>query len=161
MTCRLTITEIRELCSSARSDQRLRGLAAMRNQLLDGSPKCYLKIAEPLLLDRSDRCRWQASIVVGDFLGSDPEAVWGVVDRFVRHGKTRGCDALGVAVVEHLLAQDFSRYFSRLKVLWHDGHDTARELIEYCWAFGNAERHWHLVEEFLRDAGVSGRRRSP
>ena len=151
MPPRLTITEIRELCSSSSSVQRLSGILAMRNQRLGGRPKTYLKIAESLLLDRSDKCRWQASIVVGDFIDSDPEAVWSVVDRFIRRGETRGSDALSLCVVEHLLEQDFQRYFPRLKALWHDGHDLAKELLEYCWAFGDAKRHWHLVEQFLQD----------
>lgn len=57
---------------------------------------------------------------------------------------------MSVVVVEHLLERDFRLYFERLQALWNDGHDLAKELLEYCWPFGDAENHWHLVEHFLQ-----------
>ena len=159
----LPIPSLRDLCNSPDRTDRLQALSAMRLQFINGRPKSYLQLAAPLLTDKSDRCRWQASIVVGEFLHTDVELVWNVIEKFIKSGVNRGCDAVGTVIVEHLLAKDFSRYFENLKTLYSGGFYLSKELVEYCWPFGDAEIHWNAVEDFLKQetsAKKSYRRKS-
>ena len=95
---------LRDLAGSRRAEDRLRSLRAMRDQIAGGKPPGdYLDLARPLIADPDNDCRWQALIVVGESVRTDPEAVWEVI---CEHGVSEDEDMrAGVATVllEHLL----------------------------------------------------------
>ena len=73
-------------------------------------PLAYLAIAKSLVADRDNNCRWQALIVIGDFVNTKPDAVWTVVKRY---GDSTNADLrMGVAVclLEHLLEHRRAHY---------------------------------------------------
>src|SRR4051794_12127373 len=87
---RAALSELQRLLGSRRPEQRLLGLVLMRQQLAAGpGARAYLRLARQLILDRDNTCRWQALIVIGEFIGTDPEAVWRVVRR---HGRAADAD---------------------------------------------------------------------
>jgi len=61
--------------------------------------------------------RWQAIIVVGEFVESEPEAVWEFVRRWGGHPQEDLRMAIATCVLEHLLEHHFAAYFARVEEL--------------------------------------------
>ncbi len=59
--------------------------------------------------------RWQAIIRVGDYIESEPEAVWEFIRRWGGHPQEDLQDAIATCLLEHLLEHHFAAYFPRLK----------------------------------------------
>jgi hypothetical protein len=144
-----------KLAASRSPAERLRSLRVMRKQIDDGRrPEDYLPLARPLVGDADNDCRWQALIVVGESIGSDPEAVWGVV---CEHGASGDEDMrVGVASVllEHLLEHHFDEYLPRLAERIGAGCPMLADTLGRCWAFGQAVPRWGEVEAVARRAGA-------
>jgi hypothetical protein len=119
----------------------------MRDQIAGGKPPGdYLDLARPLIADPDNDCRWQALIVVGESVRTDPEAVWEVI---CEHGVSEDEDMrAGVATVllEHLLECHFDAYFPRLKEQIEAGSRFLADTLSRCWAFGQAVPRWGDVE---------------
>lgn len=82
--------------------------------------------------------RWQAIIVVGEFIEAEPEAVW----RFAfRWGASSDADlrmAIATCVLEHLLEHHFDRFISRVEEAAVADLRFA-ETVSHCWKLGQAE----------------------
>lgn len=149
---KLSISDLKSLSTSSRYQDRLRALKYMRNNVYEGVPKSYLKIAASMICDRSESCRWQSAIVVSEYLDYSEELVWSIVNRYIKKGNIKGVDSVSTVLVEHLLERNFDKYFQRLKAHWLSGNRLVVEILEHCWAFGDAKARWGEVEEFLGDA---------
>lgn len=148
----LSVADLKTLIQSPRSQDRLRALRAMNRQVLEGQPKAYLDLAAPLICDPCEDCRWQAAMVISEYLDVAEERVWSVVDRYITTGNETGVDTVATVLVEHLLERDFQGYFQRLKKHWQVGYPLAVELLTWCWPFGEAEAHWDEVEALIETA---------
>ena len=147
-----------ELADSKRSADRLYGLCLARRRIEEGeSPDRYLEMASGLVEDPDNNCRWQAAIIVGESIESDPGAVWNVVERFGDSVDEDMRAAIATILLEHLLEHDFDTYLNKLKFEVDKGRhrflDTL-ELCEYNLDDGDARR----VKNYLRRArrGVPG-----
>ena len=79
---RCTVEKIATLARSRSAQRRLEALVRMRHQIRTGGPRVgYLAVARRLVADPDNDCRWQALIVVGEFIDVKPSAVWQVVRR--------------------------------------------------------------------------------
>jgi hypothetical protein len=81
--------------------------------------------------------RWQAIIAVGEFIESDPEAVWEFIVRWGGHAQDDLRSAIATCLLEHILECHFNTYFPRvneLAVVDPRFGDTFRR----CWRFGQA-----------------------
>ena len=94
--------------------------------------------------------RWQAIIRVGEFIESEPEAVWGFVCRWGGDAQQDLRNAVATCLLEHVLEHHFAAYFGRVEQLATLDRlfgDTFRR----CWQLGqalspgNAERFASLV----------------
>ena len=56
--------------------------------------------------------RWQAIIEIGDFIKSEPEAVWSFIARWGGHPQDDLRDAIACCLLEHLLEFHFADYIS-------------------------------------------------
>jgi hypothetical protein len=130
----------------------------MRGRIEAGDPpEDFLSLARRLVRDADNDCRWQALIVVGESVESDPEAVWQVV---CEHGASEDEDMrAGVATVllEHLLGQHFDLYFPRLKERIEAGSPLLADTLGCCWAFGQAGPRWAEVRALAAHARPGGR----
>lgn len=82
--------------------------------------------------------RWQAIIRVGDFIESDPEAVWSFIERWGPNASIDLRTAIATCLLEHLLEQHFSAYFSRVEVAVR-GNRLFADTFRRCWKLGQAE----------------------
>jgi hypothetical protein len=82
--------------------------------------------------------RWQAVIAVGEFVETDPQAVW----RFVRRwGGSPDEDlrmAIATCVLEHLLEYHFDHFISRVEEAAL-ADKRFGEMVCNCWKFGESE----------------------
>jgi len=122
----------------------------MRDSMLSGErPRFYLALARTLIPDPSNKCRWQAAIVVGEFIEEDPEAVWEVICEFGVSEDEDMRDAISTVLLEHLLEHHFKIYFPRLKAKIEGGATLLADTLRRCWAFGQAKRQWRWVQALV------------
>ena len=114
----VSVSELERMCSAADADTRLRGLFLVRRQIDELGPHPeYLELGRTRIDDPDNDCRWQALIVVGEFIETAPEIVWEVAQTY---GQSEDDDMrMGVACVllEHLLDQHELRYRSQVDEL--------------------------------------------
>lgn len=89
----------------------------MRDQVEGGRPRAYLAIAKSALDDRDNDCRWQAAIVIGEFIPFCPEEVWTVVEQYgvSKDDDMRTC--VSTVLLEHLLDHYPNRFRTRCRAL--------------------------------------------
>lgn len=93
---------------------RLRALLAMRRQFRRGQPQAYLCMAEPLLWDRSGTVRWQAAIVIGLFIETNPDEVLRVLCEHDHRHNEDACGMFGCVLLEDLLWEHFEEVWPRV-----------------------------------------------
>jgi len=122
----------------------------MRERLTDGTrPPRYFELARSLIGDADNDCRWQAIIVVGEFLQENPEAVWQVI---CEYGISEDFDmrvAIAIVLLEHLLEDHFDIYFPRVKKKIEGGLILMADTLSRCSPFGEAKARWHEVESLV------------
>jgi hypothetical protein len=102
---------------------------AEANQILPGTPAPEDAATDP---------RWQAIIAVGEFIESDPEAVWEFVARWGRSDDSDLRAAIATCLLEHLLEHHFGLLFDRVNDLAIRDARFA-DTFARCWKFGQAE----------------------
>ena len=81
--------------------------------------------------------RWQAIIAVGEYIESEPEAVWSFIVRWGDHSQEDLRDAVATCLLEHLLEHHFSDYFPRVEQLAFD-RPLFADMFQRCWKFGQS-----------------------
>ena len=95
--------------------------------------------------------RWKAIIAVGEYIESEPEAVWQFICRWGSHLQEDLRDAIATCLLEHLLEYHFVRYFPQVEHLALTDPMFA-DTFRRCWRFGqtpepgNAEQFTRLAE---------------
>jgi hypothetical protein len=148
---RETLEQLRQMASSPLPSERLQSLRLMRGQISKGRPAAdFLELAKPLIEDSDNDVRWQATIVVGESISSNPEAVWEIV---LKYGASPDEDmrvAVACVLLEHLLDKDFTTYFSRLSERLKSGSDLFADTLAGCWFSGpQAEERKARVDQLL------------
>jgi hypothetical protein len=127
---------IDRLSRSRKVVDRLFALSVIRDRIARLGPQPeYLPVGRRMIADLDNDCRWQALIVVGEFIKSEPEAIWRVVRRY---GSSIDQDMrTGVATVllEHLF-EHYPRYRSEAARLILKGNERLRDTFNMCWNFG-------------------------
>jgi hypothetical protein len=91
-----------EMVASVDPAQRLRELRLIRKQIEAGTgTSFFFDLARPLINDPNNDCRWQAMIVVGEFIEQNPEAVWQVICEFGVSKDEDMRDAVATVLLEH------------------------------------------------------------
>ncbi len=149
-----SLNDLAVMAASPDAVQRLSALLVMRKQIDAGTPPAdFFDKARGLIADADNHCRWQALIVVGESIESNPEAVWQVVREF---GVSEDKDMrAGVATVllEHLLQYHFDWCFPRLKEEIKGSGNSGlllADTLSACHAFGPAQERWQEVEALVR-----------
>lgn len=135
--CRLpkSLSELRVMCSNKDSTTRLMALFTMRNQIEAGGVlRGYFALAKRLLADRNENCRWQAAIVIGEFIDECPEDVWRVVERYGRSEDGDIRAAVATVLLEHLLEHHSKTYRLRARALAKRCSLFAKT-FGMCWSF--------------------------
>jgi hypothetical protein len=114
------MSELELMCRSSRADDRLMALFLMRRECDAGKVDAqFLPLATDLLPDTDNDCRWQAAIVIGEFIDTAPDKVWDVI---VEHSDSNDADlrtAVGTVLLEHLLQRHGARFRPLVDQLAH------------------------------------------
>ena len=144
------ILQLRNGSRSAHWRERLLALRTMRRQIDEGRSKlAFLRLASRLIHDKSNACRWQALIVVGEFVREYPDRVWSIFKRAAPFSDDDLRDGLAAVILEHLLEHHFESTLSQLRACIREGDDTVADILSRCWPFGAAKRKWQRVEAIL------------
>jgi hypothetical protein len=82
--------------------------------------------------------RWKAIIAVGDFVETEPEAVWAFVERWGVHPDEDLRTAIATCTLEHLLEHHFDLIFPQMERLARSNPCFA-EMVGMCSLFGESE----------------------
>ncbi len=130
----IPIPKLAEMCRSRSADRRLLALMLMRRQMERRGPiRGYLPMAKRLIVDANNNCRWQALIVIGEFIRGTPEVVWPIV---LRCGSSADDDMrTGVACVllEDLLEHHRSKFERLVTRHIQDGNEMLADTLARCW----------------------------
>jgi hypothetical protein len=150
---RMPLRELKQLVASRSGAQRLFALFVMREQLaVSGLIKGYFRLAEGLVLDRDNNCRWQALIVIGEFLKQDPALVWPVIRI---HAVSKDDDmrtAVATVLLEHLLEYHLSRYWHRVRRAALTESPLFADTLSRCAHFGLAQPHSREIRSVVARA---------
>jgi hypothetical protein len=96
--------QLRELSASHEVDEPLLALLLMRRECDAGHLNNeYMELATSLLSSDDNECRWQAAIVIAEFIDSSPDKVWDII---VRHADRDDPDlrtAVGTVLLDPLI----------------------------------------------------------
>ena len=113
----------------------------MRKQLGEGRDfKSYLRLARRMIDDPNNNCRWQALIVVGEFIEDHPDETWRVVKRYAVHEDSDMRMGVACVLLEHLLELHRAGFYGKVR---REAAAAAlfAETLEMCWDFQN--RPWN------------------
>ena len=82
--------------------------------------------------------RWQAIIAVGEFVETEPEAVWTFISKWGASTDRDLRTAVATCLLEHLLEHHFDDYIVRVERLVREDPLFART-VTVCWKFGQSE----------------------
>ena len=82
--------------------------------------------------------RWQAIIVVGEFVETDPAPVWAFVRRWGASSDKDLRMAIATCVLEHLLEYHFDHIISRVEEAALADYRFG-DMVSHCWKFGESE----------------------
>jgi hypothetical protein len=82
--------------------------------------------------------RWQAISAVGEFVETDPEAVWSFVTRWGSSPDEDLRMAVATCVLEHLLEYHFDVFISRVEQAARADRRFG-DTVTNCWKFGQSE----------------------
>jgi hypothetical protein len=106
--------------------------------------------------------RWQAIIRLGEFIETEPEALWPFVNRWGKHANADLRGAVATCLLEHLLECHFELLFPRVR---RTALQSARfaDTVAGCWRLGRAKEpknaaRFKRLENQLRRARVAKRR---
>ncbi len=141
--------ELRRMTTSEDRNARLSALFLMRKQIGQGTlRRGYFDLARGLIDDEDNDCRWQAMIVIGEFIEDEPESVWEVLKEYGEHEDDDMRTAVGTVLLEHFIEHHRKRYLPRAKRLARRSKRFA-EALNMCWDF---TRPFPTLEEVLRGA---------
>lgn len=121
------------MAASNDADTRLLAILVMQNQICRRRlMKGYLDLAASLIPDTDNTCRWQAMIVVGEYIKSQPERVWRIVEAYGAHRSADMRAAVATVLLEHLIDENPSRYRPRAEALAARSNRFA-ETLRTCW----------------------------
>jgi hypothetical protein len=149
---RESTASLRRMLASHRTSERLLALLLMREQLVEGQPRDYLAMARRAVADPDNTCRWQALIVIGEFIPYNADVVWRVVAQYAESRSDDMRMAVTVLLLEHLLEHDFETFFKRVVKRIEAGSRYMRSLLSGCWGLTKAQEA--RVRRYLSEAAA-------
>jgi len=129
--------QIEVLLASADSDKRLLAAFIIRRKIetSDGPMEQYFEAVKEMIDDADSDCKWQAFIIIGEFLRSKPYDCWQII---LEYGDSSNPDtraAVATVLLEHFFEQNpdlFDEIFIALKRHVLDGHRNLLHTIRLC-----------------------------
>ena len=145
-----SVAHLSSLLKSARSDVRLGALFKIREQLDVKPLKAYFFLGKRLIEDSDNDCRWQAVIIVGEYLRTNPTEVWRVIKRYGHAEDQDLRSAVSTILLEHLLEYQFQKFFPEVER--EEVHSLFfADTLSMCSRFGQPKRDWKKIETLLQE----------
>lgn len=123
------------MCVSQSVHRRLAALLTMRHQILRGRGAIgYMHLARELIDDTDNTCRWQALIVVGEFIKTQPDDIWLLIKQYGQSGDEDMRMGVACVLLEHLLEHHRSRFVGRAKRLASKS-PKFKYTLDMCWPY--------------------------
>ena len=103
--------------------------------------------------------RWQAIIVIGEFVEKEPEAIWPFVLRWGSHEDEDLRAAVATLLLEHLLEYHFDLIFPRVEATARSNKWFGKTTTQ-CWKFGQAKDPERAARFDALCAGIRQRNRT-
>jgi len=114
----VSIAQIRKLAMSRSPVERLLAIKLMDREIYAGkADPAYFSIGESLIGDGDNTCRWQALILVGEFLTECPDDIWRIVEKYGQSEEEDMRAGVACVLLEHLLEHFRDRYKERAEEL--------------------------------------------
>jgi hypothetical protein len=114
-------------------------LVRIRKQIeTQGLRPGYFTLAHAHVEDRDSTCRWQATIVIGEFIRTKRDLVWSVAKRLATSPNPDIRMASATLLLEHLLQQHTSDMIPKFKAELALGDRRFRESVGHCWNLGDS-----------------------
>ena len=150
------VKQARRILVEGSETEKIQILRSMQEQIINGEPQEYFDLAKQFIGSSNNDMRWQSLIVIGEFIPSlqRNKEVWDLLLSYCGRDEDMQ-DALATVILEHLLEHQFDETFRKaaFEVLEH-GSVVLVDLLRRCWAFGEAETHWHRVQELINQFRV-------
>ncbi len=115
-------------------------------------------MAEPLLWDRSENVRWQAAIVIGLFIETNPDEVWRVLCEHEHRGNKDAVGMFGCVLLEDLLWTHFERYWNRVEERSFHAGSAMGQWVSMMSRGSTPGRRWNKVLKLKARMKPSSRR---
>jgi len=148
----LTDHQIKELALSTEVNDRLHALAAMRRRAEKFPLPQLFTFAENLVKDPDNNCRWQAMIVIGEFIPSDPESVWRIVCQYGESTDEDMRTCVACVLLEHLLEHHFDLFYPKVEKLIKMGNELFIDTLSRCWVFVDDNQNKKSLQKLLKSA---------
>ncbi|HEX2837254.1 MAG TPA: hypothetical protein VHN77_03900 [Phycisphaerales bacterium] len=103
-------------------------------------------MAEPLLWDRSENVRWQAAIVIGLFIETNPDEVWRVLCEHDHRHNEDACGMFGCVLLEDLLWEHFEEVWPRVTERVRNKQSAMRRWVYMVGRIPLTAHQWKRVE---------------
>ena len=111
--------------------------------------------AVELLYDTDPIVRWQAAIVLSEFIPTKADAVLDVVLKSAGLFDEDFQQGAGTVLLEHLLEHNFDNVMNRIRQRVDVGDRQILGVLECCWPFGEeATKKWNRVTDLFTEQGV-------
>jgi len=148
-----TIRDLRSELQGAVRDRRLLALVRVRQQIeRNGLRNGYFSLVEPLTFDPDSNCRWQATLVIGEFIETQPDKVWKVARELGRSAKADIRMAAATVLLEHLLEHYPSRMGSLFEKELKLGDRSLASAISFCANFGKTSVAKKQIQRVIAQA---------
>ena len=149
---RRSLAELRAELESSDRTRRVKALVRIRKQIDElGLRDGYFAIARRHLNDRDSTCRWQAAIVVGEFIPTRGDQVWAMARQLARSPIKDVRMAASTVLLEHLLEYHPARMIPKFEAELATGDQMFRRSVAMCANF-NTGRLRRRVQTLIDQA---------
>jgi len=134
-----TLSALRAELNSRIRDRRVTALMRIRRQIeMKGLRQSYFDLVRGHIQERDSTCRWQATIVIGEFIEKDPEQVWPIALELAKSANPDIRMASTRVLLEHLLEYHPRTMVPRFKAELTNGNRRFKKAVASCGNFGDS-----------------------
>ena len=149
-----TLRELRAELRSPDRDRRVTALRRIRRQIETmGLRPSYFDLARRHVDERDSTCRWQATIVIGEFIETEPDKVWPIALKLAKSANPDIRMASTRVLLEHLLEYHPTTMIPRFKAELATGSRRFKKAVAFCANFGDS-RSRARIQKVIDVAGA-------
>jgi hypothetical protein len=149
-----SVRALRSELNSPDRNRRVIALMQIRRQIeTRGLRQSYFELASRHVRERDSTCRWQATIVIGEFIEANPDRVWSIARDLATSANADIRTASTTVLLEHLLEYHPSKMIPRFRAELRSGNRRFRKSVAGCGNFGDSRNHARiqaLIDEASR-----------